>query len=151
MLSLPTGYSWGENEHLYGLLPSHVPLKTTNYSRLFGFTRVEVLLYVHTNRRFIRDGSPGRPPRLSHSSWALIHARHIIIYTYVKEEKGKSRKGRGHWVTDFGYSRNILWLNFELEIDKIAVTRCPVSSCVGVTQVALLVKKNGLSRSKNWH
>ena len=32
---------------------------------------VEVLLYVHRNRRFIRDGSSGRPPRLSHSSWAL--------------------------------------------------------------------------------
>ena len=32
---------------------------------------VKVLLYVHRNRRFIRDGSPGRPPRLSHSSWAL--------------------------------------------------------------------------------
>ena len=31
----------------------------------------EVLPYVHRNRRFIRDGSPGRPPRLSHSSWAL--------------------------------------------------------------------------------
>ena len=28
----------------------------------------EVLLYVHRNRRFIRDGSPARPPRLSHSS-----------------------------------------------------------------------------------
>ena len=28
----------------------------------------EVLLYVHRNHRFIRDGSPGRPPRLSHSS-----------------------------------------------------------------------------------
>ena len=28
----------------------------------------EVLLYVHRNRRFIRYGSPGRPPRLSHSS-----------------------------------------------------------------------------------
>ena len=27
---------------------------------------VEVLLYVHTNRRFIRDWSPERPPRLSH-------------------------------------------------------------------------------------
>ena len=26
---------------------------------------VEVLLYVHRNRGFIRDGSPGRPPRLS--------------------------------------------------------------------------------------
>ena len=29
---------------------------------------VEVLLYVHKNRRLIRDGSPGRSPRLSHSS-----------------------------------------------------------------------------------
>ena len=29
---------------------------------------VEVLLYVHRNHRFIKDWSPGRPPRLSHSS-----------------------------------------------------------------------------------
>ena len=29
---------------------------------------VAVLLYVHRNRRFIRDGGPGRPPGLSHSS-----------------------------------------------------------------------------------
>ena len=36
---------------------------------------VEVLLYIHRNRRFIRDGSPGRPPRLSHSSWALSRSR----------------------------------------------------------------------------
>ena len=28
----------------------------------------EVLLYVHRNRRLISDGSPGRPPRFSHSS-----------------------------------------------------------------------------------
>ena len=28
---------------------------------------VEVLLYVHRNRRLIRDESPGRPPRLSHT------------------------------------------------------------------------------------
>ena len=34
---------------------------------LSGFV-VELLLYVHRNRRFIRDGSPGRPPPLSHSS-----------------------------------------------------------------------------------
>ena len=37
-------------------------------------TRVEsatVLLYVHRNRRLIRDGSPGRPPRLWHSSSGL--------------------------------------------------------------------------------
>ena len=29
---------------------------------------VEELLYVHRNRRLIRDGSPRRPPRLSHTS-----------------------------------------------------------------------------------
>ena len=29
---------------------------------------VEVLLYVHRKRRFIRNGEPGRPPRLSHTS-----------------------------------------------------------------------------------
>ena len=33
---------------------------------------VEVLLYVHRNRRLIRDRSLGRPTRLSHSSWALF-------------------------------------------------------------------------------
>ena len=32
---------------------------------------VEVLLYIHRNCRLIRDGSPGQPPQLSHSSWAL--------------------------------------------------------------------------------
>ena len=34
-----------------------------------------VLLYVHRNRRLIRDGSPGRPPRLSHSFWTLKRTR----------------------------------------------------------------------------
>ena len=34
-----------------------------------------VLLYVHRNSRLIRDGSPGRPARLSHSSWALLKGR----------------------------------------------------------------------------
>ena len=41
-------------------------------------TVVEVLLYVHRNRRLIRDGSPGRPPRLSHSSWNLPEQSHCI-------------------------------------------------------------------------
>ena len=31
----------------------------------------EELLYVHRNRRLIKDGSPGRPPRLSHNPRAL--------------------------------------------------------------------------------
>ena len=43
--------------------------KKTKRLKGFKFRRlVEVLLYVHRNRRLIRDGSPGRPPRLSHSS-----------------------------------------------------------------------------------
>ena len=42
---------------------------------------VEVLLYVHRNRRLIRDGSPGQPPRLSHSSWTrqLSESYRMII------------------------------------------------------------------------
>ena len=46
-------------------------LPSSRRGGLYGETRfvvVEVLLYVHRNRRFIMDGSPGCPPRLSHSS-----------------------------------------------------------------------------------
>ena len=39
-----------------------------DWASLPGHVVVEVLLYVHRNRRFIRDGSPGRPPRHSHNS-----------------------------------------------------------------------------------
>ena len=38
------------------------------------------LLYVHGNRRLIRDGSPGRPPRPSHSSWALTVLPEALHY-----------------------------------------------------------------------
>ena len=38
-------------------------------SKLWDWLMVEVLLYVHRNRRFISDGSPGRPLRLSHSGF----------------------------------------------------------------------------------
>ena len=36
-----------------------------NHHKLY---MVDVLLYIHRNRRFIMDGRPGRPPRLSHNS-----------------------------------------------------------------------------------
>ena len=52
---------------LWDFPPEHFTIK----ERKFCVDVVEVLLYVHINRRFIRDGGPGRPPRLSHSSWAL--------------------------------------------------------------------------------
>ena len=46
----------GQNDRSLGFEPTYMVIV------------VEMLLYVHRNRRFIRDGSPGRPPRLSHSS-----------------------------------------------------------------------------------
>ena len=46
------------------------PLIGTVFKVRGGIAVVEVLLYVHRSRRFIRDGGPGRPPRLSHTSWA---------------------------------------------------------------------------------
>ena len=42
------------------------------YSHVILCCCCSVLLYVHRNHRFIRDRSPGHPPRLSHSSWALM-------------------------------------------------------------------------------
>ena len=43
-----------------------------------------VLLYVHRNRRLIRDGSPGWSHRLSHSAWAL-HSDDMscLLYSYT--------------------------------------------------------------------
>ena len=49
----------------------HQPPRTSPSIRLSPTWMVGVLLYVHRNRRFIRDGSPGRQPPLTHSSWAL--------------------------------------------------------------------------------
>ena len=43
-------------------LTNALPLDQTGSQNGTGL--VEVSLYVHRNRRLIRDGSPGRPPRL---------------------------------------------------------------------------------------
>ena len=50
----------------------NVPRPTVTSKQLLDWVEW-VLLYVHRNRWFIRDGSPGRPPGLSHSSWALLN------------------------------------------------------------------------------
>ena len=73
------------------LLHSSWPLKWS-VTRL-----VEVLLYVHRNRRFIRDGCPWRPPRLSHSSWPLCdtasppNSKHWFTTSFLQEGAGKRR------------------------------------------------------------
>ena len=65
---------WEKNPLLHmGLEPASIQLLCSAFQSDAPPTDVvEVLLYVHRNRRLIRDGSPGRPPRLSHSSWALV-------------------------------------------------------------------------------
>ena len=45
-----------------------------------------MLLYVHKNYRFIWDGSPGRPPRLSHSSWALTICHSVPCKRLLAED-----------------------------------------------------------------
>ena len=49
----------------------------------------EVLFYVHRNRRFIRDGSPGHPPQFSHSSelWQVtsVVTLHILCIHLCRE------------------------------------------------------------------
>ena len=49
---------------------------------------------VHRNRRLIRDGSPGRLPRLSHSSWALslAEAATSILFVGTKLNRCLSRQ-----------------------------------------------------------
>ena len=52
-------------------------------------SKTDVLLHVHRNRRLIRDGSPGRLPRLSHSSWALFLPNpNIFHWLSLKELPG---------------------------------------------------------------
>ena len=59
---------------------------------------VEVLLYVHRNRRLIRVGSPGRPPRLSHGSWARHGILRLPVLFDVKsfEWFPASQRGQTH-------------------------------------------------------
>ena len=56
---------------MYNVNGSHVRTLSCSLN-VIAVLLVEVLIYIHRNCRFIRDGSPGRPPCLSHSSWVLL-------------------------------------------------------------------------------
>ena len=61
-----------------------------------------VLLYVRRNHRLIRDGSPGRPPRFSHSSWVLTgHKTLSYLLTFAlwrcRRHASKGPKTRSWW------------------------------------------------------
>ena len=60
--------------HTFDLISLMVSVEVKHHERSTRVTRLavavdEVFLYVHRDRRLIRDGGPGRPPRLSHSSF----------------------------------------------------------------------------------
>ena len=77
--------------NLLSNLTSSRPITRTSTSLLMcilnhQYTDIDVgwvLLYVHRNHRLIRDGSPRRPPRLSHSSWALTDIEWLIYYIHT--------------------------------------------------------------------
>ena len=50
------------------LLRRRLAISTLHNEHGKGGVKVDVLLYIHGNCGFIRDGSPGCPPQLSHSS-----------------------------------------------------------------------------------
>ena len=57
---------------------------------------VRCLLYVHRNRRLMRDGNPGGPPRLSHSSWALQDRQKQCPFKQVKSTSTFKRTQHGY-------------------------------------------------------
>ena len=63
-----------------------------------------VLLHVHRNRRLFRDGSPGRPRRLSHGSWALTEQ----VSARIKHTHKTTQYGHACW--GWGFSINSVCL-----------------------------------------
>ena len=68
-----------------------------------------VLLYVHRNHRFIRDGSPGRPPGLSHKQ---------LLSSVDEKHSPKSRIYR-HSVKGSGCK----FLNLKMTLEKILTAK----------------------------
>ena len=70
-----------------------------------------VLLYVHGFHRLIRDGSPGRPPRLSHSSWALIlNSFQCKCYSFFSSKCWKNKAGnQSHYTINLHHVYDKRW------------------------------------------
>ena len=79
---------------------------------------VEVLLYVHRNRRLIRDGSPKQPPRLSHSSWALekflLSTQRYLAWTFLPDWCAY----QNYWACIYGW--DLLLSNVHRPLDVVS-------------------------------
>ena len=69
---------------------------------------VEVLLYLHRNGRLIRDGNPGRPPRLSRSSSSL-RSDVKRVTRYLTPIDSRSAEVYCHKVMIWGKTQVIKW------------------------------------------
>ena len=106
------GYCWGEKEHLYGQTPSHEPVTEVT---------AEEKRNTCTDRR--RPTNHWRPQTDQENLDSRIKT-YRKTDTDDKEGTGKSRMGRGHWVTDGWYNRSELSLL--VETDMAVVMLCPI-------------------------
>ena len=70
---------------------------------------VEVLLYAHRNRRFIRDGSQGRPPRHSHSSELWDSSMLLYVHRNRRFIRDGSQ-GRPPRLSHSSWTLRVTWL-----------------------------------------
>ena len=130
-----------------------------------------MLLYVHRNRRLIRDGRPGRPPRLSHSAWALISLDRSCgcVLLYVRRNRRLIRDGRPGWPPRLSHSSWAVSLveksmdlhirhNISKALENISVLRICVKievaflgsrSLISMT-VSVYVKQHRNEKNNNW-
>ena len=76
---MPTDVSWHIRDKLWPM-PKHG----------------SIILYVHETRRLVRTDSPGRPPRLSHSSWTMSVLRSFCFCSMSSDDNSGAT-----WVTSF--------------------------------------------------
>ena len=87
-----------------------------------------MFLYVHRNRRLIRDGSTGRPPPLSHSSWALNTGCGKMNIFKMGSGDRSVVKASDSWPKGRGFEyRQELWENSHLRGQPSALTLISVS------------------------
>ena len=82
----PSNVTWHGFDHADGA----TPYKSWHFAAVSCWL-AEVSLYIHRNRRLIRDGSPGQPPRLSHSSRALLCPVAVACLLCLWQPSGRSR------------------------------------------------------------
>ena len=89
-------------------------------------------LYVFRSRRLIRDGSPGRPSRLSHSSWVRIFSPAVQFSVVLRPQKPYGLLGMGSPGTAISTFTQLLSSDFQ--------SGCSVQCCFTSTETIWLIR-----------